>query len=101
MKRVELLPILEKQPEPAATNGQVKMPEPKYLRFSQLPKLFQEKGLTVAYDDLYAFVQRHNRRHQDKHIKLRHLPDRGGLQINKEDADLIFDMYINPEKYID
>lgn len=104
MKTTENLAVIEQQEAPTATNGHGAMPdkpESKYIRFAELPKLFQEKGLTVSYDDLYAFVQRHNRRNPEKRIRLPRLPDRGGKQIIREDADLIFDMYINPEKYID
>lgn len=100
MHKTEQLTVLEKQEAPPATNGHGAMPESKYVRFSELPKLFAEKGLSIDYDTLYNFVLRHNRRRRSPHIGLFYLPDRGGKQITREDADLIFDMFINPEKYI-
>lgn len=95
MKGIESLPGLHEQIETSA------MPEARYLKFSSLPQQFKEKGLPVEYDDLYAFVLRYNRRNRSGRIRLFHLPDRGGLQISREDAARIFDMLVNPEKYIE
>lgn len=103
MKTTENLAVIEKQDAPTATNGHGAMPdkpESKYIRFAELPERFKEKGLDYKYEVLYNFVQRHNRRNSESRINLFYLPDRAGKQITKEDADRMFDMLINPEKYI-